>query len=251
MILLDATTKSLEILLDGVPSAEFPWTSSYAEITTTTFSPASNDGVTNSGSAVTLVAAPGGASTQRQLKYLSVYNAANAARVVTIRLNNNGTFRILYHPTLQPGEALQYIDTDGFSTYDTYGSFKDVGTMGPTGPSGPTGPTGPTGAASIITGPTGPASIITGPTGAASIVTGPTGPTGAASIVTGPTGPVSAVTGPTGPASIITGPTGPASTVTGPTGPQGATGAPSTVTGPTGPTGAGSTSKLVPFFLGL
>lgn len=111
MILLDATTKSLEILLAGaITTTQLPYTAHYVDITTATAvvsSMAEGDGTSNSTTAVTIVAAPG-ASTTRQVKYLSVYNADTVAATVTVRLNNNGTTRILVKTTLQVGETLEY-----------------------------------------------------------------------------------------------------------------------------------------------
>jgi hypothetical protein len=90
MLILDTTSKSLEVLLDAVPSAQFPWTASWADVTMSAFTPGSADGVTNGSTPVTLVAAPA-ASTYRKLQFLSLHNLSSAARVVTIRLNNAST----------------------------------------------------------------------------------------------------------------------------------------------------------------
>jgi len=54
----------------------------------------SNDLVTNGTTAVTAVAAPA-ADTRRIVKTINVHNADDAVATVTIRLNNNGTFRII------------------------------------------------------------------------------------------------------------------------------------------------------------
>ena len=222
MIIFDTTTKSLEIFLGSLPGASIPWTASYVDITSTTFTPLSSDGNIGSTIAQPMVTAPA-AATQRQLKALTIYNADTAPIVVTLQVNDNAITYVLCKITLQSSETLAYIDTDGFSVMQLDGSIKS-GFVGPGGPTGPsvTGPTGPS-----ITGPTGDV----GPTGAFG---GPTGPTGADSFVTGPTGPDGlAITGPTGADSFVTGPTG----LEGPTGPTGADGL--SITGPTGATGDG------------
>ena len=110
MLLLNATTKSLEIVLAGaITTSQLPYTAHYVDITTATAavsSMAESDGTSNSTTAVTVVAAPG-ASTTRQVKYLSVYNADTVAATVTIQINNNGTARKIAKITLQPGETLE------------------------------------------------------------------------------------------------------------------------------------------------
>lgn len=110
MIILDTVNKSLEVKLAGaVSTSQLTFMISYVDLDATfTLSTASeDDGVTNNGTAVTLMAAPASTHT-RQVKFLTVYNADSAAATVTIQINNTGTARILTKPTLQPGETLQY-----------------------------------------------------------------------------------------------------------------------------------------------
>jgi hypothetical protein len=122
MLILDATTKSLEIDLAGAVSAnELPVTAHYTDITTTLYTPGSNDTQTNGSTAVTIVAAPA-ASTQRHVESISVYNADTAAATVTIQLNNNSTLRIITKVTLQPGEQLFYEDGMGWQIIDANGA---------------------------------------------------------------------------------------------------------------------------------
>ena len=107
-MILDATTKSLEVFLAGaVATAQLPIFVGYADYTPTTFTPASSDTQTNNTTPVTIMAAPA-ASVQRQARFAFIYNADTAAATVTVRLNNNGTFRNVVKRTLQPGETLSY-----------------------------------------------------------------------------------------------------------------------------------------------
>jgi len=112
MIILDATNKSLEVLLGGaITTNQLIWTASYVDVSQSTFaaSAASEaDGVTNNTTAVTMVAAPA-ASVSRQIKFLSVHNADTVAATVTIRINNGGTFRTVWKATLQTLETLQFV----------------------------------------------------------------------------------------------------------------------------------------------
>lgn len=110
MILLDTTTRKLEILLGGtVTTNQLPFVASYVDITATGFSPASNTGQTNNSTPVTIVDVPA-ASTQRQLKFASVYNADTVAATVTIRLNDNSTLRKIFVIALTSGDTLIYSD---------------------------------------------------------------------------------------------------------------------------------------------
>lgn len=111
MILLDATTKSLELVLAGaITTSQLPYTVSYVELDATFAIAAASegDGTSNNTTAVTVVAAPASGKV-RQVKYLTVYNADTVAATVTVRINNNATMRILVKTTLQVGDTLQYV----------------------------------------------------------------------------------------------------------------------------------------------
>lgn len=123
-MILDAATKKLEIILAGAVTAnQLPFVCAWSDVTTTAATPGENDGQTNSGTAVDLVAAPG-ASTQRYVKSIVIFNADTAAATVTVRYNNNGTTRILCKVVLQVGEHLQW---DGsFKVFDATGAQKQA-----------------------------------------------------------------------------------------------------------------------------
>lgn len=128
MILLDSTTRTLEVLLAGaITTNQLPWTASYVDISTaSTFAlsaAAASNGATNSGTAVTMVSAPA-ASTSRQIKLLTVFNADTVAATVTVRLNDNGTTRIMWKGVLQTAETLTFVHTAGFVVTDANGAPK-------------------------------------------------------------------------------------------------------------------------------
>lgn len=101
-------TKTLEALLDGAPATnQLPWVTSWGDLTATAIVPDGDDGVTNGVTAVTIVPAPG-ADTKRQIRNITIYNADTASRIVTVRLNNNGTTRQMVKATLAPGDSLVY-----------------------------------------------------------------------------------------------------------------------------------------------
>lgn len=129
MIILDTTTRKLELVLAAAPAAnQLPFVASYVDISQS--SPAltaasTNTSATNSTTAVTAVAAPG-ASTSRQLKFLSIQNADTAAATVTVRVNDNSTLRIVFKATLAVGDQICFTDAEGFSVLDSTGALKQV-----------------------------------------------------------------------------------------------------------------------------
>ena len=124
MLILDTTTRSLEIVLAGaITTSQLPVVANFVDITTTTFAPTASNTASNSMTAVTIVSAPA-ASTQRQVKFLSVFNADTAAATVTIRLNDNATTRILCKIVLQVGDQLFYTDGEGWRLLDSTGSSR-------------------------------------------------------------------------------------------------------------------------------
>jgi len=124
MIILDATTKSLEVDLDGaIATNQLPIVASFVDVTTTTYAPGATDTETNNTTAVTAVAAPA-ASTQRQVKLLTIYNRDTAVAIVTVQLNNNATLRTLIKVTLAVGDTLVYTDGEGWRVVTASGQIK-------------------------------------------------------------------------------------------------------------------------------
>jgi len=125
-MILDAVTKSLEIVLAGVVTAnQLHVVSSWADITTAAFTPGETDAQSNNTTAVTIVAAPA-ASTQRQIKEVIVYNKDTASATVIIQYNNNSTIRILVRITLLTLETLVYREGIGLMVLDTNGAIKTL-----------------------------------------------------------------------------------------------------------------------------
>src|SRR5260370_12291503 len=126
MIILDATTRSVEVLLGGtITTNQLPVVASYVDVTTTTYTPGSSNTATNNTTAVTAVASPA-ASTERQVKLMTVYNADTASATLTVRYNDNATTRILVKTTLSVGDSLVYTDGEGFRVIDTNGNIKQL-----------------------------------------------------------------------------------------------------------------------------
>lgn len=113
MIILDTTTKSLQVLLGGAVATTQPtFSASYVDVETTTWGlngMAESDGQTNGGTAVTIVSAPGSGDA-RQVKTILIRNNDSASVTLTVRINNNGTFRNVFVAVLATLESLHYGD---------------------------------------------------------------------------------------------------------------------------------------------
>ena len=115
MIILDATTKSLEIDLDGaITTNQLDVTCHAVDLLDSdqSVSDVVNTNVaTNNTTAVTAMAAPA-ASHTRTVKSLTVYNKDTVSATVSVSLNFNGTLYIICKVTLATGEQLIYSSED-------------------------------------------------------------------------------------------------------------------------------------------
>lgn len=126
MILLDATTHTLEATTSAAVSTNY--VISYADITTSTFLPASSQGNITTATTTTVVAAPG-ASTQRQIKLASFYNNGSASQTVTVKKDVSGTEYIIISAVIAAGETLQYTDGNGWEVLDRAGRVRTGATQ--------------------------------------------------------------------------------------------------------------------------
>lgn len=117
MILLDTTTRKLQVVLAGAKvTNDSPWVASYVDIAQSGFAMTganSATGNSNGVTAVDIVAVPA-ASTTRQLKYFSLLNADTAAITVTIQYNDNATIRKMVTFILAVGQSLVYNAESGW-----------------------------------------------------------------------------------------------------------------------------------------
>ena|SRR3990167_108689 len=126
MIILDTTTKKLQIILGGAVAAnELPIVVGFADVTTTAFTPGEQNSATTGATAVDICASPA-ASTQRVVKDINVYNEDSGSVTATVRLNDNATLRILRKVTLAVGDTLKYGDK-GWQVIDSNGNEKITG----------------------------------------------------------------------------------------------------------------------------
>jgi hypothetical protein len=124
MIILKATTETLQMTTST--GAGIDVSVSYADITTTTFSPSSNEVKISTVTTTTVLAAPA-ASTQRQVKLMTIANrdATLSATIVVQKNISATTYNMTPTFTLSPGETMQYMDGTGWTYYSSTGSVKN------------------------------------------------------------------------------------------------------------------------------
>lgn len=129
MILLKATTETLEIATST--TADIDYSISFADITTTTFNPSTAEGKITTATSTVILAAPA-ASTQRQVKLITITNRhASASNTVLVKKDISAVeYNLTAAITLLAGETLQYIDSQGWVRYAANGSIKGDLTAG-------------------------------------------------------------------------------------------------------------------------
>lgn len=107
MIILDATTKKLQAYTSATPTTDLTYYVSYIDMSSLAVSNIASANGTFDETADDIVPAPG-ASTQRQIKYMSFFNADNQVHTVNIVLDVSGTDTILASIMLYPQHILTY-----------------------------------------------------------------------------------------------------------------------------------------------
>lgn len=130
MIVLSLTTDKLQVVLGGnVTANHLQCFASWRDRTDTTFIAGKTAIVTNNTTDIDLVGTPG-ASTQRLIDYIFIYNADTVNSIVTIKIDANGTEFILFKATLGTGERLEYTDKNGFQAFTIAGAVKTAQVQG-------------------------------------------------------------------------------------------------------------------------
>lgn len=120
MLILSNTTDAIEVVLGSAHTTNaLKCVGSWRDITTTTFTPGRSLADTNGTTAVDLVTGPG-ASTQRVIDLINVYNNDTVTHTVTITYDANGTEYILWKGSLASGSTLTFVEGAGWSV--TYGT---------------------------------------------------------------------------------------------------------------------------------
>jgi hypothetical protein len=123
MIILKATTESLQLIT--TTTANIDYSISYVDITTTTFTPSTNEGTIATATTTSVLSAPA-SSTQRQVKLITFSNRhATSSNTLTLqKLISSTTYNITPTVTLAAGETMQYMDGNGWINYSATGSIK-------------------------------------------------------------------------------------------------------------------------------
>lgn len=125
MLLLTATTNILELTTSGTSTIDVH--ASWVDMESADTVLGSTETQITTATTTTIVAAPG-ASTQRQIKLLTVCNAGSSANTVTLKKDVSGTERQLFKATLYVGDSLVYTDGKGFSVHDLAGRVRTTST---------------------------------------------------------------------------------------------------------------------------
>lgn len=128
MILLKSTSEILEVLTTAAVSIDV--SIAWVDVTTTAFSPSTTETNISTATTTTVLAAPA-ASTQRQVKLITVRNrSTTTAQTVTFKKDISATeYYITPDITLSAGDLLQYTDGDGWKTFDKNGREKIAPTI--------------------------------------------------------------------------------------------------------------------------
>lgn len=130
MIILDTVNRTLEVVLGGAVAAnELPIVVCYVDVTAAAYTPATEHTVTNGAVTVTIAAAPA-AATQRQIKFISIYNADTGAVTLTLKYDDAATERKIHVVTLSVGDLLMYSDGEGFRVMNLNGGMKTTDVAG-------------------------------------------------------------------------------------------------------------------------
>jgi hypothetical protein len=121
MLLLTNTTHILEVAT--TTTAAIDVSASYVDITSTTFTPGSQDTAITTATTTTVIAAPG-ASTQRQVKQLTIKNKGAVSNTITVKKDISGTEYVVFAASLSAGDMVQYTDGNGFVVLDVAGRTK-------------------------------------------------------------------------------------------------------------------------------
>lgn len=118
MITLTATTHILELTTASATAVDV--FVSYADHTSTGAVLGDQQTLITTATTTTVLSAPA-ASTQRQVKLITVINTGATPNVVTVKKDISGTEYDLFYTTLQANENLTYIDGKGWTQYTATG----------------------------------------------------------------------------------------------------------------------------------
>ena len=123
MIILASTSESIEVVTTSTSGVDY--VAGYADHTSSGATAGSASGAISSATTTTIIAAPA-ASTQRQIREISLALTGSSANTLTVQLDNGGSNRRIIQATLQPGEMLAYVAGQGWHTLDNLGRTRTI-----------------------------------------------------------------------------------------------------------------------------
>lgn len=131
MIILPTTNDVLRITLGAAHTTNpLQLVASWRDITTTTYAPGNSLGASNGTTPANIVAAPG-ASTQRVIDFVSVYNADTIEQTVTLTQYDGTNSFVLWRGSLLPDERLEFVPGAGFKVFTASGIEKVLSMLSP------------------------------------------------------------------------------------------------------------------------
>lgn len=113
-MILTTTSQKLQAFIEGGSTTSAPtFTTTYADITTTTFTPDGTFGTLNGATPVDMIIAPA-ASTQRLIKALQINNIDTVSHTVTVRKLDTATPYILASILVLPNSFLRFSQESGW-----------------------------------------------------------------------------------------------------------------------------------------
>jgi hypothetical protein len=124
MIVLSEQTDNLQVVLGAAPATnQLQCVVSWRDRSSSSFDAGRTAVETNGTTPVNIAPAPASGK-QRLIDFISIFNADTDDRLVTIRLNANGTSFTIWKEVLSPGDTVRFIEGAGFNVFRTYQSIK-------------------------------------------------------------------------------------------------------------------------------
>jgi hypothetical protein len=128
MLLLTSTSDKIQLVTTSTANTDVQ--ASWVDNNAGAITPGRTNTAISSAATTDIVAAPA-ASTQRNIKSLTIRNKhASASQTVTVKHTDGTTAVELFSCTLNAGEHLIWTDGNGFLSYDSAGGVKNVGRTG-------------------------------------------------------------------------------------------------------------------------
>lgn len=124
MLVLASTNDKLQMVLGGTVTASgLQCFACYRDITTSAYTPGNQRSTSNNTTDVDIVGAPG-ASTQRVVDLLNIYNADSAIAELTVKIDVSGAETLLWKDFLDAGKTLTYQEGAGWVVSGGYQPIK-------------------------------------------------------------------------------------------------------------------------------